>query len=110
MAASIDPSPDQLARQGSQRGNRMNVCGCVVETRVQDAQAVAQALVALPGVGLHASEGGKLVVTVEDTPEAMAVDTLAALGHVAGVLNTSLIYHYGGDEPLEDGEREYQSA
>lgn len=88
----------------------MSVCGCVVETRVQDAPAVAQALLALPGVGLHASEGGKLVVTVEDTPETMAADTLAALGHVAGVLNTSLIYHYGGDEPLEDGEREHQSA
>ena len=67
-------------------------------------------LLELPGVGLHASEGGKLVVTVEDTPETMAADTLAALGHVPGVLNTSLIYHYGGDEPLEDGEREHQSA
>jgi nitrate reductase NapD len=88
----------------------MNICGCVVETREQDAQAVAQRLLALPGVGLHASEGGKLVVTVEDTPEAMAVDTLSALGQVPGVLNTSLIYHYGGDEPLEDGDREYQSA
>jgi len=64
----------------------------------------------LPGVELHASEGGNLVVTVEDTPETMAVDTLAAMGRVAGVLNTSLIYHYGGDEPLEDGDREYQSA
>jgi len=88
----------------------MNVCGCVVETRVQDAPAVARRLLELPGVGLHASEGGKLVVTVEDPPETMAADTLAALGHVAGVLNTSLIYHYGGDEPLEDGEREHQSA
>jgi len=88
----------------------MNVCGCVVETRAEDAPAVAQRLLELSGVGLHASEGGKLVVTVEDTPETMAADTLAALGHVAGVLNTSLIYHYGGDEPLEDGEREHQSA
>lgn len=88
----------------------MNVCGCVVETRAQDAPAVAQRLRELPGVELHASEGGNLVVTVEDTPETMAMDTLAAMGQVAGVLNTSLIYHYGGDEPLEDGDREYQSA
>ena len=88
----------------------MNVCGCVVETRAQDAPAVAQRLLELPGVELHASEGGNLVVTVEDTPETMAVDTLAAMGRVDGVLNTSLIYHYGGDEPLEDGDREYQSA
>ena len=88
----------------------MNICGCVVETRERDAPAVAQRLRGLPGVGLHASAGGKLVVTVEDTPEAMAADTLAALGQVDGVLNTSLIYHYGGDEPLEDGDREHQSA
>jgi nitrate reductase NapD len=88
----------------------MNICGCVVETRERDAPAVAQRLAGLPGVGLHASAGGKLVVTVEDTPEAMAADTLAALGQLDGVLNTSLIYHYGGDEPLEDGDREHQSA
>ncbi len=88
----------------------MNICGCVVETREQDAQAVAQRLLGLPGLELHASEGRKLVVTVEDTREAMAADTLSALGQVAGVLNTSLIYHYGGDEPLEDGDREHQSA
>ena len=88
----------------------MNICGCVVETRAQDASAVAQRVLDLPGVGLHANEGGKLVVTVEDTPETMAADTLSALAQVPGVLNTSLIYHYGGDEPLEDGDREYQSA
>jgi nitrate reductase NapD len=67
-------------------------------------------LLDLPGVGLHASEGGKLVVTVEDTAGTMAADTLALLGQVDGVLNTSLIYHYGGDETLEDGDREHQSA
>jgi nitrate reductase NapD len=88
----------------------MNICGCVVETRERDAPTVAQRLLDLPGVGLHASEGGKLVVTVEDTPVTMAADTLALLGQVDGVLNTSLIYHYGGDEPLEDGDREHQSA
>jgi nitrate reductase NapD len=88
----------------------MNICGCVVETREQDAPTVAQRLLDLPGVGLHASEGGKLVVTVEDTAATMAADTLGLLGQVDGVLNTSLIYHYGGDEPLEDGDREHQSA
>jgi periplasmic nitrate reductase NapD len=88
----------------------MNICGCVVETREQDAPMVAQRLLDLPGVGLHASEGGKLVVTVEDTAATMAADTLGLLGQVDGVLNTSLIYHYGGDEPLEDGDREHQSA
>ncbi len=88
----------------------MNICGCVVETRERDAPVVAQRLLDLPGVGLHASEGGKLVVTVEDTAGTMAADTLALLGQVDGVLNTSLIYHYGGDETLEDGDREHQSA
>ena len=88
----------------------MNICGCVVETRERDAPTVAQRLLDLPGVGLHASEGGKLVVTVEDTAGTMAADTLALLGQVDGVLNTSLIYHYGGDETLEDGDREHQSA
>lgn len=56
-------------------------------------------MLALPGVEVHGGETeGKLVVTVEDTADVPAADTLGAIGAVKGVINTVLIYHYGGDD------------
>ena len=77
----------------------MNICSCVVYTRPQRAREVVVRLLSLPGVEVHGGETeGKLVVTVEDTGRALAADTLGAIGAVEGVINTVLIYHYGGDD------------
>jgi nitrate reductase NapD len=77
----------------------MNICSCVVHTRPERGEEVGRRLRDLPGVEVHAGEPqGKLVVTVEDTSATLAADTLAALGAVEGVINTVLIYHYGGDD------------
>jgi nitrate reductase NapAB chaperone NapD len=37
-------------------------------------------------------------VTVEDTDQSLAADTLGSLTRVPGVINAVLIYHYGGDD------------
>jgi nitrate reductase NapD len=77
----------------------MNICSCVVHTRPERAAEVSTRLWALPGVEVHGGETeGKLVVTVEDAGDALAADTLGAIGAVEGVINTVLIYHYGGDD------------
>jgi len=77
----------------------MNICSCVVHTRPELGPEVGVRLGALAGVEVHGGEAeGKLVVTVEDTADALAADTLGAMGAVEGVINTVLIYHYGGDD------------
>lgn len=77
----------------------MNICSCVVHTRPQHGPTVGAALAQLPGVELHGgSDAGKLVITVEDTDTTQAADTLSALHTISGVINTVLIYHYGGDD------------
>jgi nitrate reductase NapD len=77
----------------------MNICSCVVHTRPERATEVSARLLTIPGVEVHGGEAeGKLVVTVEDTVDTMAADTLGAMGAVEGVINTVLIYHYGGDD------------
>ncbi len=77
----------------------MNICSCVVHTRPERGAEIAARLEAMPGVEVHGGEpAGKLVVTLEDTAHAQAVDTLSAIGAVEGVINTVLIYHYGGDD------------
>jgi nitrate reductase NapD len=79
----------------------MNICSLIVHARPEHLGTVQAGLEALAGVEIHGrSEDGKLVVTVEDTGETRAADTVMAIQNVSGVLNAVLIYHYGGDEPL----------
>jgi nitrate reductase NapD len=85
----------------------MNICSLVVHAKPERASAVAEQLGRLPGVEIHGQGEGRLVVTVEDTADILAADTLAAVNAVEGVLSTVLIYHYGGealDEPLLEEE------
>jgi nitrate reductase NapD len=77
----------------------MNICSCVVYTQPGRGPEVATRLAELPGVEVHGGvTEGRLVVTLEDTPDTLAADTLGALGRVPGVINTVLIYHYGGED------------
>jgi nitrate reductase NapAB chaperone NapD len=40
------------------------------------------------------------VVTVEDTPERLAIDTITEIVQTEGVINASLVYQYTDDEDL----------
>lgn len=80
-----------------------NICSCIVHSLPGKGVAVASRLLGLPGVEVHAgADIGKLVVTIEDTPLSQAADTLGELNQVSGVINTTLIYHYGGDDIASD--------
>jgi nitrate reductase NapD len=77
----------------------MSICSCVVHTRPERGEEVSASLNEIAGVEVHGGQSvGKLVVTVEDTAESKAADTLGAIGAVEGVINTVLIYHYGGED------------
>ncbi|MCP5153385.1 MAG: chaperone NapD [Ectothiorhodospiraceae bacterium] len=82
----------------------MNICGVLVHARAEQAAEVARDLALMPGVEVHAREGGRLVVTVEETPDApRAADSLSAMHSVRGVLAASLVYHVC-DPDCERGE------
>ena len=66
-------------------------------------------MAAFKGVQVHAGEEfGKLIVTVEDAGETISPvpDTLNAMREVEGVVSTILVYHYGGEESMEEMSRE----
>jgi len=89
----------------------MNICSLVVQTRPDQVPAVEQRLLALPGVEVHGGRAeGKLIVTVEDVGRNEIADTLESINGVAGVINTVLIYHYGGDDLAEEVDHENHSA
>ena len=81
----------------------MNICSAVVHTRPERYQEVQQRLCEFPGVEIHGgSEAGKLVVTIEGGGDDPLADTLNKFNDVEGVLNTVMIYHYCGDDSLDE--------
>jgi nitrate reductase NapD len=87
----------------------MNICSLIVHTQPERGTDVSQRLEAFRGVEVHGGQqSGKLIVTVEDEGEAVSPvsDTMNALRDVDGVVSTILIYHYGGEESMEEMNRE----
>ncbi|MCU7795958.1 MAG: chaperone NapD [Candidatus Thiodiazotropha sp. (ex Semelilucina semeliformis)] len=87
----------------------MNICSLIVHTKPAAGTLVSKRLQEFHGVEVHGgSEEDKLIVSVEDEGESMSPvsDTMNALRDVEGVVNTVLIYHYGGEESMEEMNRE----
>ena len=78
-----------------------NICGVLVHARPVNVEDVKSRLAALPGVEVHAAtEEGRVVVTVEDTPGRLAIETINDIFETTGVINASLVYQYTDDEAL----------
>ena len=71
-----------------------SVAGVVVHTRPENRDVVAEKLVLLRGVEVHAiNEEGKLVVTVEEEPgERFIIDRITEINNTEGVINSSLVF------------------
>lgn len=72
----------------------MNICGVPVHAVPSKLEDVRQTLSTLDGVEVHqVAEGGRIIVTLEDTPESLAVDQLASVHRIQGVVAAALVYH-----------------
>lgn len=72
----------------------MNICGVLVHALPARIDEVSAQLAALNGVEVHqVAEGGRIVVTLEDTPTTLAVDQLASVHRIDGVVAAALVYH-----------------
>ena len=87
----------------------MNICSLIVHTKPATGPQVSERLKAFHGVEVHGGiKEDKLIVTVEDEGESMSPvsDTMNELRNVDGVVSTTLIYRYGGEESMEEMNRE----
>ncbi len=87
----------------------MNICSLIVHTQPGKGAEVTRRLESFNGVEVHGGQAsGKLIVTVEEEDETLSPvsDTMNALRDVDGVVGTILIYHYGGEESMEEMNRE----
>ena len=77
----------------------MNICGVLVQAEPSRQAEVLAALGQIAGVDVHAvGEGGRIVVTAEDTDGSPALHALEQIHRLGGVIAASLVYHHF--EPL----------
>ncbi|PWB66314.1 MAG: hypothetical protein C3F17_01680 [Bradyrhizobiaceae bacterium] len=82
----------------------MNICGVLVHAFPDRVAEVASTLAGMPGVELHGrAEGGRLILTIEDTETTRAVDGLAAIHTLPGIVAAALVYHHTELEPAAAG-------
>ncbi len=72
----------------------MNVCGVLVHVQPARCGGVVRELGAMDGVEVHdVVEDSRVVVTVEDTEGASAIDLLSTVHKLSGVVAATLVYH-----------------
>jgi periplasmic nitrate reductase NapD len=79
----------------------MNLSGIVVICRPESMDAVAEALVELPGVEVHYQDEnqGKIIVVQEAPSIAAEVDGLGRIKALPGVILADMLYHYFEEDP-----------
>ena len=73
----------------------MNIVSLVLRIHPETRAEAEAALMAFPGVECHGmSDDGKLIVTVEETPQSSVAETLIAVHGVPEVLAVTLAYEH----------------
>ena len=82
-----------------------SICGALVQAAPGEAEVVETALAALPGVEIHLRpDPERFVITVERAADTTPYQTLSEIGRIAGVIDTSLVYHHANRDPQSRGE------
>ncbi|MFM2346784.1 MAG: hypothetical protein RL654_1537 [Pseudomonadota bacterium] len=80
----------------------MSILGAIVRTHGERRAALLEQLVGRPGVDVALDPGdGRLILVLEDSAAGSAAASLAAIALMPEVLDVSLVYEHGGDDPEE---------
>ncbi|MDH5518666.1 MAG: chaperone NapD [Gammaproteobacteria bacterium] len=78
----------------------MNISGVLVYAQADKADTVSQMLSEFDGVEVHASEQGKLIVTIEDENTGALADRVIQFQDLPNILSVAVVYHH--DEANDD--------
>lgn len=91
--------------------SKYNICSVLVHAKQDMIDSVKQTLEQQQGVEVHAnSEGGKIIVTVEDEYRKAVGERIMGFYEIDGVLSASMIYQFSDDEFNEQEIIELQST
>jgi nitrate reductase NapD len=76
----------------------MNISSIVIHAQPHESAAMQGKLADMPGVDVHtATDDGRIVITIEDTPANAPSETLMNVQNMSGVLSAALVYNYCDD-------------
>lgn len=83
-----------VAERGAPARGQINICGIVIHLTPARAPALRAEIAGMTGVEIHADDGAaRVVATVVDDGETLALEQIAAINRLPGVVSTSLVYH-----------------
>ncbi len=76
----------------------MTICSLVVQTLPEQLEPVAQSLLEMEGVEIHARDAvGKLVVCLDHPSRDYCADAMNRMTRISGVMSTALVFEYQED-------------
>lgn len=78
--------------------SRHHISSAVVVTHPSRREEIGRRIAAMPGVEVHASEGSRLVVTIEGPTSGMLGETLIGISTLDGVISANMVFEHI-DEP-----------
>ncbi len=83
----------------------MNISSIIVHAYPQEADVLQKKLEDLPGVDVHAAmDDGRIIITIEDTPENVPAKVLMKVQNLQGVLSAAMVYNYCDEQLLPTHE------
>jgi periplasmic nitrate reductase NapD len=72
----------------------MNIASLVLRAHPDRLADLQNAVCAIPGAEVHANENGRMIVTVEDTPDHACADALLKVQQLDHVMSITLAYEH----------------
>ncbi|NGN42688.1 chaperone NapD [Mesorhizobium sp. CGMCC 1.15528] len=91
----------ELTRRGlltAGAGDRHHISSAVVLALPERRADVAERLADMRGVEVHASEGSRIVVTIEGPTSGMLGETLTTISAIDGVLAANMVFEHAEDQ------------
>ncbi len=89
-----------LPRPGQPKTRRYHVSSAVVAVVPGREDAILAALPGLPGVEVHAHQGGRIVITIEGDSTGALGDRLTSISAMPGVIAANMVFeHSEAEEP-----------
>lgn len=99
MERPSNPTRRRLLTRGAPLSAYDHLASLVLQVRPDREDEVRGQLAELPGLEIHASEGGKMVVTLEAPDEATIAEAMTAMNLLDGVYSATLVFHYHEPKP-----------
>ena len=91
----------ELTRRGlltAGAGERHHISSAVVVALPERRAELSERLAAMRGVEVHASEGSRVVITIEGPTSGMLGETLTAISAMDGVLAANMVFAHAEDQ------------